>query len=200
MELLGAFITGVVGPIAYFLINKYYQEKKDKKRDMVKETISKTSIINDELMEMKDKFKADRVWITQFHNGGNFYPTGKSIQKFSVFYEVAHSGISSVSHTFKNIPCSLYPNAFNHLMHGKGIFIKSFDGENETYGLKGAAQSVGTKSSYVIPLFTMDDKYIGNLGVDYVLEEKKLSKSEWEHLQIYSGRISGFLQTHLIND
>ena len=77
---------------------------------------------------MREEFQSCRVWISQFHNGGNFYPTGKSIQKFSIFYEVTKTGISSVSHTFNNIPTSLYPQAFNHMLNDeqKGIFINDF--------------------------------------------------------------------------
>ena len=198
MELLGAFLTGVVGPVLYLLISKYLQKEKDKKRDKVKENISSVSLISDELEEMREEFKGDRVWIAQFHNGGNFYPTGKSIQKFSIFYEVTKAGVSSVSHTFNNIPCSLYPKAFEHMMEGKGIFIPNFsDPKVATYGLKGAAESVGTKSSFLVPMFTLDNKYIGNIGIDYVGKKKKLTKDDWEHFQIKAGRIAGYLSNHL---
>ena len=200
MELLGAFLTGVVGPILYLLVSKYLQKEKDKKRDKVKETIVNTALITEEIEEIREEFESCRVWISQFHNGGNFYPTGKSIQKFSIFYEVTKTGISSVSHTFNNIPTSLYPHAFNHMLNDeqKGIFIPDFkDKTIATYGLKGAADSVGTKSSYVIPLFTLDEKFIGCLGMDYVTKKKKLTKDQWEHLQIKAGRISGYLSSHL---
>ena len=200
MELLGAFLTGVVGPILYLFVSRYLQKEKDKKRDKVKETIVNTALITEEIEEMREEFESCRVWISQFHNGGNFYPTGKSIQKFSIFYEVTKTGISSVSHTFNNIPTSLYPHAFNHMLNGeqKGIFINDFkDKKVATYGLKGAADSVGTKSSYVIPLFTLDEKFIGCLGMDYVSRKKKLTKDQWEHLQIKAGRISGYLSSHL---
>ena len=198
MELLGAFLTGVVGPILYLLVSKYLQKEKDKKRDKVKENISSVSLISDELEEIREENKADRVWIAQFHNGGNFYPTGKSIQKFSIFYEVTKAGVSSVSHTFNNIPCSLYPKAFEHMMEGKGIFIPNFqDPKIATYGLKGAAESVGTKSSFLVPMFTLDDKYIGNIGIDFVGRKRKLTKDDWEHFQIKAGRISGYLSSHL---
>jgi len=199
MELIGAFLTGVVGPILYLIVQKYLLKEKDKKRDIVKENISSVSLINNELEDIREEFKADRVWITQFHNGGNFFPTGKSMHKFSVFYEVAKSGVSTVSTIFNNIPCSLYPKAFEHMMGGKGIFINDYkDDKVATYGLKGAAESVGTKSTYLIPLFTLDEKYIGNIGVDFVSKKKRLTKDEWEHLQIKAGRIAGFISNHLI--
>jgi len=200
MELLGAFLTGVVGPILYLLIDKYKRQNQDKKRDKVRETIVNTNLINDELEEIREEFKSDRVWISQFHNGGNFYPTGKSIQKFSIFYEVTKAGVSSVSHTFNNIPTSLYPKAFDHMLNGeqKGIYINDFnDPKVATYGLKGAAQSVGTKSSYVIPMFTLDEKFVGSLGLDYTGRKRRLTKSEWEHLQIKAGRIAGYISSYL---
>ena len=200
MELLGAFLTGVVGPILYLLIDRYKKQHQDKKRDKVRETIANTNLINDELEEMREEFKADRVWISQFHNGGNFYPTGKSIQKFSIFYEVTKAGVSSVSHTFNNIPTSLYPKAFDHMLNGeqKGIFINDFnDPKVATYGLKGAAESVGTKSSYVIPMFTLDEKFVGSLGLDYTGRKRRLTKNEWEHLQIKAGRIAGYISSYL---
>ena len=83
-------------------------------------------------------------------------------------------------------------------MHGNNIFIKDFkDPKVATYGLKGAAESVGTKSTYLVPLFTLDDKYIGNIGMDYVGKKKKLTKDDWEHFQIKAGRIAGYISNHL---
>tara|TARA_R110002074_G_scaffold322574_1_gene493045 strand:- start:73 stop:711 length:639 start_codon:yes stop_codon:yes gene_type:complete len=200
MELIGAFLTGVVGPILYLIVQKYLQKEKNKSRDIVKENIVSVSLINNELEEIREEFKGDRVWIAQFHNGGSFYPTGKSIQKFSVFYEVVKAGVSSIAHTFSSIPCSLYPKTFEHLMVGEGIFIPDYkDPKVATYGLKGAAESVGTKATYLVPLFTLDEKYIGNIGVDFVSKKKRLTKEELEHFQIKAGRIAGFLSSYLIN-
>lgn len=200
IELLGAFLTGIVGPILYLLIEKYLTKQKEKKRDKVQENIANTCLIDSELEGIREEFDSDRIWISQFHNGGNFYPTGKSIQKFSIFYEVTKVGVSSVSHVFSNIPTSLYPKAFNHMLHDdqKGIFIPDFEDESvATWGLKGAAESVGTKSTYLIPLFSLDNKYIGVLGVDYVIKKKRLTKDDWEHLQIKGSRIAGYLSSYL---
>ena len=198
MEIIGAFLTGVVGPVLYLLVQKYLLKEKNKSRDIVKENITSVSLISDEPEQIREEFKGDRVWIAQFHNGGNFYPTGKSIQKFSIFYEVNKAGVSSIAHTFSNIPCSLYPKAFEHMMGGKGIFINDYkDPKVATYGLKGAAESVGTKATYLVPLFTLDEKYIGNIGVDFVSKKKRLTKDEWEHFQIKAGRIAGYISSHL---
>lgn len=198
MELIGAFLTGVVGPIMYLLVSKYMVKEKEKKKDKIKDTVADTCVINDELEEILEEFSADRVWISQFHNGGTYYPTGKSIQKFSIFYEVAKPGIAIVSHIFRNIPCSLYPKAFDAMLKEKGIFIPDYsDPTIATFGLKGAADSAGDKSSYMIPLFTLDEKYMGVLGMDYVVKKRKLTKDQWEHYQIRASRIAGYLSSYL---
>jgi hypothetical protein len=200
MELIGAFLTGVVGPLLYLLINKYIEKKKDKKRDKIKESLSSTCVINEELEEMREEFNSDRVWISQFHNGGNFYPTGKSIQKFSIFYEVTKIGVSTISHVFSNIPTSLYSSAFEHMLNGekRGIFIPDFyEKDAKTFSLRAAAESVGTKSSYVLPLYSLDEKFIGTIGIDYVGRKRRMTKDEWEHFQIKAGRIAGYLSNHL---
>ena len=200
MELIAAFMTGVVGPVLYLLISKHLQKNKEKNEDKLRESIIEGNLIDDELIKIRENYTADRVWISQFHNGGNFYPTGKSIQKFSIFYEVTKVGISSLSHVFSNIPCSLYPKAFEYMMtpENDGIFIPNFtDPKIATYGLKGAAESVGTKSSYVLPLLSLDGKYIGTFGLDYVGKKRKLTKDEWENLQIQASRIAGYLSSYL---
>ena len=116
IELLGAFLTGIVGPILYLIIGRYLSKQKGKKEDKLREDIIEGSLIDDELLKIREQYTADRIWIAQFHNGGNFYPTGKSIQKFSIFYEVTKLGVSGVSHVFSNIPCSLYPKTFQHML------------------------------------------------------------------------------------
>ena len=84
------------------------------------------------------------------------------------------------------------------MMGGNGIFINDYaDKKVATYGLNEAAKSVGTKSTYIIPLFTLDEKYLGALGVDFVSKKKRLTKDEWEHLQIKAGRIAGYISSHL---
>ena len=199
LAILLAVLTALIGPI---LVTRYkfYLESKKIKEDPLLSSIRSNMLVDEQLEDIKSELKSCRVWVSQFHNGGNFYPTGKSIQKFSIFYEVTKAGVSSVSHTFNNIPTSLYPKAFDHMLNGeqKGIFINDFNHPKvATYGLKGAAESVGTKSSYVIPMFTLDEKFVGSLGLDYVGRKKKLTKNEWEHLQIKAGRIAGYISSYL---
>jgi hypothetical protein len=83
---LPAFLTGVLGPILILIVRHYLQEHK-KTKDPIKDAAANGEIICKVLDQILDETGLDRVWITQFHNGGHFYPTGKSIQKFSMIYE-----------------------------------------------------------------------------------------------------------------
>ena len=56
MELIAAFISGVIGPILYLLIEKYLSKHKEKKRDKVQENIANTCLIDSELQEIRDEF------------------------------------------------------------------------------------------------------------------------------------------------
>jgi hypothetical protein len=114
-EIIVAFITGVLGPISVILI-KSYLDKRKKKPDLVHETLKVSELVTSKIDHIKDEFGADRVWITQFHNGGNFYPTGKSMAKFSIIYETVGIGVSSIQSNFHNIPVNLFSKSINQLL------------------------------------------------------------------------------------
>ena len=84
-EVIVAFITGVLGPITLLYV-KSILDKRKVKPDMVTEALKVSELITSKIDHIKDEFRADRVWVTQFHNGGHFYPTGKSMAKFSIIY------------------------------------------------------------------------------------------------------------------
>ena len=66
--ILIAFITGVLGPIMIILLKNFLNRNK-KKPDMVTETLRVSELITTKIEHMKDEFHADRVCVTQFHNG-----------------------------------------------------------------------------------------------------------------------------------
>lgn len=196
-SIIVAFITGVIGPLLLLFI-KNKLEKKTEKPDMVLETLKVSELIMTKLEHIKDEFKCDRVWITQFHNGGNFYPTGKSMAKFSIMYEVVGPGITSVQSNFHNIPVNLFSRSINQLLENDAIEIPDFKDETiATYGLKYIAEDTGCKSGYLFAVKTIEGKFIGTLGLDYTKRKTKLDMESINHLQQHSASIGGVLMTHL---
>lgn len=196
-SIIVAFITGVLGPVLLLFI-KSKLDKKNEKPDMVLDTLQVSEHIMTKLEHIKDEFKSDRVWITQFHNGGNFYPTGKSMAKFSIMYEVVGPGIQSVQSNFNNIPVNLFSRSINQLLENDVIEISDYKDETiATFGLKYIAEDTGCKSGYLFAIKTIDNKFIGTLGLDYTKRKTKLDVESINHLQQHSASIGGVLMSHL---
>jgi hypothetical protein len=192
-QVVVAFITGVLGPVSLLLI-KYYLDKRKVKPDIVKDALQVSELVNSKIDVIRDEFKADRIWITQFHNGGNFYPTGKSMAKFTMMYETVNGSVTSIQNNFQNIPVNLFSKSINQLLEEDTIIIPDFKDETvATYGLKYIADENGCKSGYLFSIKTIDDKFVGVLGVDYVKRKNKLTQEEINHISNYASSIGAYL-------
>lgn len=196
-SVLVAFITGILGPVSILFIKNLLNKRK-KKPDMVKDTLRVSELVNNKIEHIRDEFNADRVWVTQFHNGGNFYPTGKSMAKFSVMYEAVNPGVSSVQSNFHNIPVNLFSKSINELLNNDIIEIPDYKDEKiATFGLKYIAEDTGCKSGYLFSIKTIDDKFIGTLGLDFTKKKTKLDIEAINHLQVHASSLGGVLMNHL---
>ena len=200
MEIFGsvlvALITALFGPIAILWVKK----KLTKPKDEIEVEIFSTEKITTEIEEILNKLEGDRVWITQFHNGGHFLHSNKSMQKFSVLYEVDGPGILPVSTIFTNIPISLYSKCFSEILTTRFIGISNYDDETiATYGLKPGAEATGAKATYIVGLFDFGTgKLMGSIGIDF-LNPTKLTDSQTEYFKIRSERVAGYLSSNRQN-
>lgn len=201
-EMIGAFSTGILGPVIVAVV-KYFldkaKEKSDaKKKDPVAESLKTNVQIENKIYEMLEDYGADRVWITQFHNGGNFYPTGRSIHKFSMFYEIVSHGTSSIKDYFQNIPVSLFTKPIKYLLEEDVIEIPDFKDEKiATHGLKCVAEEYGTKSGYEFAIKSIDGKYIGTLGIEFTHKKKTLTPEQIADIRVEVTSIGGVLINHI---
>lgn len=193
-----AFIVSTLGPTVVEWAKVKFS-KPQPINDPVKAELLKSCIIDKEIESILDTLHADRVWISQFHNGGKFLHSTKSIQKFSIFHEVNVGGVSPAAHTFINIPASLYSRAFDELLKNGSIFISDFNDDTiATFGLKGGAEAVGTKSSYVFALFNLGtNEFMGVLGIDWVKKPKQLKQEQLSYLSAEANRLSGYISNFL---
>ena len=197
--IVAAFLTGVAGPLILMFVKNYLDSKK-KPADMVKEAIEVSALVSAKIDHIKEEFGADRVWVSQFHNGGHFYPTGKSIAKFSIFYETVKAGVASIQSNFQNIPVNLFSKSVNQLLENDIIEINDFKDETiPTFGLKYIADDNGCKSGYLFAIKTIDGKFIGTLGLDFTKRKTKLDIESVNHLLNYATSIGGVLMNHLQN-
>ena len=200
LEMIGiiivAVITAVLGPTIVEIVKSRLRKKVT--IDHIKNEVVQSATILDELDDIRITLEGDRVWVKMYHNGVHFLLTNKSIQKFSVMYESCSPGVSNVGHIFSNIPISLYQRSTHQLMEHGNLYIPDFnDPKVATYGLKGAAESTGTISTYAVALHDIGtNKCIGTIGIDY-LKKNKLTKKELILLNQRAERIGGYLSNFL---
>jgi hypothetical protein len=189
-----ALITAVIGP----LLMTWFKNKLDSspKISSVKEAIDLNSLVDSQLDQLMEELGCDRVWIGQFHNGGHFYPTGKSIQKFSIFYEKLTPDTTAIQHIFQQIPVSLFPKALSKLYKDGELDIVNYNSD-ENYDLSMFAKDYGTKSFYMLAIDDLDTHFIGVIGIAFNDKEHKLSKDEWIFIRQKVGAIGSLLTDYL---
>lgn len=187
-----AFITAVLGPVIVIWVKNHLESKS--KSHIFNETLELSKLIDEQLELLIGELECNGVWIAQFHNGGHFYPTGKSIQKFSIFYEKLTPHIESIQTTFQNIPVSLFPKALS-IAYEKGE-MSIFAGQEEKNDLDSLMKSCGAGAVYMIALNDLQDKFIGVLIFSY-REEYKLKKEEWVFVRQKAGVIGTLLDKFL---
>lgn len=199
LEMLSAIIIAVITTIFGPVIVEYFKAKLSSKPvDPVKKELEYSCIINEELEDIREILKADRCWVTMYHNGGHFLHGKKSMQKFSVMFEASAPGVSGVGMIFNNIPVSLFSKATEEIIRNKHIYIKDYEDPTvATFGLKSGAEATGTKSSYSVGLFDIiSDESIGTIGIDY-LKKTKLDVSQLILLNEKAQRVAGFLSNFI---
>ncbi len=196
-EVIVAFITGILGPVI-LLILQYNLNKKKKSGDMVTDTLKVSEVITQKLDLIRDSVHADRVWVCQFHNGGHYYPTGKSMAKFSMLYETVSQNVTSIQSNFQNIPVNLFSKSINELLNNHIIEIPDYkDDKVATFGLKYIAEESGCKSGYLFSIKTIDDKFIAILGLDFTKRKTHLTQEQINDLSVKSAAIGGVLINYL---
>jgi len=191
---LVALITAVFGPVIVEWVRVILKQRTNV--SPVKEAIDINELVDHQLDQLMETLDCDRIWIGQFHNGGHFYPTGKSIQKFSIFYEKLTPSVSTIQHIFQQVPVSLFPKALSKLYKEGELSIASYE-TDETYDLGVFAKDHGTKSFYMIAIDDLDGHFIGVMGISFNNKEHKLSKEEWIFIRQKVGAIGSLLTDYL---
>jgi hypothetical protein len=189
-----ALITAVVGPIIVNWV-KLKMEKPDKNTPM-REALEASTLIDDQLCTIMEELDCDRIWLAQFHNGGHFYPTGKSIQKFSFFYEKTSPNIPPIQHTYQNIPVSLFPRVLSKIYKEGELSLEDVSVAEDTFGLEYLTTQYDTKSICMIGLHSLDDHLIGVLGISFK-QPHRMKRDEWILVRQKAGVIGTLLSEYL---
>ena len=192
--ILVALITAVLGPIIVAWV-KLKMEKKSQNTLMF-DALETSTLVDTQLEIVLEELECDRVWIAQFHNGGHFYPTGKSIQKFSIFYEKCTPDTPNIQNTFQNIPVSLFPRVLSKIYKDNELYVSDIENDKDTYGLEFFTNQCGTKAACIVGLYSLDDHLIGIMGISFK-KPHHLKKEDWILLRQKVGVIGTLLSEYL---
>lgn len=195
VTIVTALITAVLGPTILEIVRARLKKKEEPLDPMVGEMEADITI-NEQLKVLIGDIGADRIWVTQFHNGGHFYASGMSIKKFSVFYEVVSPGTSLIQQQFQNTPTSFFSRSLMEIHQNSELEIVNMENPDvTTYGLRDTAHETGCKSLFLVCLKTPSGKFHGSLGVEFVKEAKAFTEEQKDEIRSAASYISGTLAT-----
>jgi len=197
------FMTSITSIIVALIGKDYFRKKEDKKRkdkskEDLMEQIERDEIIHLALRDVRRQFHADRIYIWQFHNGGNFY-TESSMQKASITYERCSEGLERKSEKYQGVLVSLFAWYMKQVMMNQSYFLDME--EIEDIGIRSLCTGNGTKSHVATPMFDDKNHLIGILCMDWVFssipsEIVTDGKFNQEFIQEVT-QLSGSLKTYL---
>jgi hypothetical protein len=162
----------------------------------MRDALETSTLIDNQLEQVMGELECDRIWIAQFHNGGHFYPTGRSIQKFSIFYEKCTPETPNIQNTFQNIPVSLFPRVLSKVYKDNELSIEDVNEEEDTYGLEYLTTQFNTKSVCMVGLHSLDNHLIGVLAISFQ-NPHHITKDEWIYIRQKVGVIGTLLSEYL---
>jgi|694.fasta_scaffold21700_15 hypothetical protein len=196
IPLMIAFLTGVIGPILLvFVKHKLFRRDKEleKRKKDFKQSLETQELINTSLNNLQSKFNLDRLWIAQFHNGGNFWPGNKSMKKMSMTFESTAPGIAADIMRMQNLPVSFLSPVLQKLTETEvtGITIDVYT--EEDYALRSFWESRGIQTVFLFPIKCLESDFIGIFGIDFVKRDGFITDEIYDQLRAEALILSGYI-------
>jgi hypothetical protein len=177
-EIIPTIITSVTSIIIALITAGVFNMMKEKRakqnsRNKLSQQIETDEIVHSTLREIRRKYNADRIYVIQFHNGGNFY-TSSAMQKASVTYERCSDGLERITDKIQNVFVSHYNWLIKQTME-EGLFIHDCELISDI-STRALIKKFGTQSMVSLPITDRDNHLIALLCMDWVFSE---------HIEIY---------------
>jgi len=164
-------ITSVIVALitAGFIRRKDDKAKAEKSKKQLIDQIQKDELIHATLREIRRKYNADRVFITQFHNGGTFY-TNSPMQKASVTYERCSDGLKRIADQFQNYLVSNLSWYASKVLKNQAFFY-DIDEVVDDIIMKSVFKNYSTWAHAAVPIMDNNKNPIAVLAMDWVISE-----------------------------
>jgi hypothetical protein len=132
------------------------------------EQIRKDEIVHIAIRDLRRKYNADRIYIWQFHNGGNFYTT-YPMQKTSITYERVSDGLERKSERYQNMLISNFTSYIKQVIDGNMFYYNMNNLEDLL--IRSMCQQYGTQSHVALPVYDDKQHLIAILSLDWVFSD-----------------------------
>jgi len=196
IPLMIAFLTGILGPILLVLVkHKLFRKDKEmeKRKKDFKQSLEVQELINTSLNKLQLKYNLDRLWIAQFHNGGNFWPGNKSMKKMSMTFESTAPGIAADIMKMQNLPVSFLSPVLQKLNNDEATGISIDMYTEEDYALRSFWETRGIQTVYLFPIKCLESDFIGIFGVDFVKRDGFVTDEVYDQLRAEALLLSGYV-------
>jgi hypothetical protein len=137
------------------------------KKQLMKQ-IEHDEIVHYALRELRRKYNADRVYVWQFHNGGNFY-TSSPMQRTSITYERCSEGLERKAEKYQGVLISNFTGYIRDTMEYK-MFYHDVE-QLPDFAIRSLILSNGTFSHAAVPIFDKENHLTGIMALDWVFSE-----------------------------
>ncbi len=173
LEIIKVVLTSVTSVIVALIAGGYFRKYQDKQKDKrsrskLVEQIQKDELVHFSLREMRRKYNCDRLYIMQYHNGGNFY-TESPMQKASITYERCSDGLERIADKYQNVLISNFAWYHNNLLKDNCYFIDVNLIDDIT--MRSWIKSFGTHAHIGIPVYDNQKHLVANIGLDWVFSD-----------------------------
>ena len=187
IEILQLFLSSITSVVVALIGAGYFKRYNDSKKESyskskLMEQIRKDEIVHIAIRDLRRKYNADRIYVWQFHNGGNFYTT-YPMQKTSITYERVSDGLERKSERYQNMLISNFTSYIKQVIDGN-MFYYDMD-ELEDLLIRSMCQQYGTQSHVALPVYDDKQHLIAILSLDWVFSdvpEEYLSENQFNKL------------------
>ena len=191
IELLITSFTSIVVALvgAGFFKRLSEKQQKNRSRDNLMQQIKKDEIIHLAIRDVRRRYNADRVYVWQFHNGGNFYTTSP-IQRLSITYERNSDGLERKAERNQNMLVASFASYIRGIVEGD-MFYTDINNMSDI-ALRSLENSNGTKSHCAVPIYDKDKNLVALLALDWVFSEipSKYLKKDGNFTQDFKDELS----------
>ena len=197
IRIITAIITGVIGPFIIWWLKENYGDEEEETSDgerTVTEEIEFAEQIFNELRSIQEEIGCDRVWISQFHNGGKILKSGynTSMKKISITHEVTGRGISKEKYKINGILVSFFSKMLKKIIDKEHV---GYDCNNDDIDpeVRLLLRERWTKHMDIFAMKNIDGVLIGIMGIDFTTANRNLTEQEIQYLKVKASLLAGYM-------